>query len=95
MNFRLAIDAHTILRIHRPVYFLRMLCDSLIPVFFKSDSLRLIASRPVCPKQRYSSRSILQYRARYLLATITQHVEMAFARTRKPAALDDHMKLVL
>ena len=95
MNFRLAIDTNTIPRTHRPVHFLRMLCDSLIPVFLKSDGLRLIASRPVCPKQRYSIRSILQKRARYLLATITQHVDMAFARLRKPAALEDHIMQLL
>lgn len=42
---------------------------------------------------RYSIRSMQQYRTRYLLAKITQHVDMAYAGVRTPGALDDYMKL--
>jgi len=45
--------------------------------------------------KRYSIRSMQQYRTRYLLAKITQHVDMAYAGVSTPAALDDYMKLEL
>ena len=92
MNFRLAIDTNTIPRTHRPVHFLRMLCDSLIPVFFKSDSLRLaqyVRSSDTAFDLYCNTGPAIYWRQS------AQHVDMAFARIRKPAALDDHMKLVL
>ena len=45
--------------------------------------------------KRYNIRSMQQYRTRYLMAKITQHVDMAFAGVSTPAALDDYMKLEL
>lgn len=43
--------------------------------------------------KRYSLNSMQQYRTRYLLAKITQHVEMAFIGMKEPTSLDPFLKL--
>lgn len=43
--------------------------------------------------KRYTIRSMQQYRTRYLLAKLTQHVDMAYIGVTKPGSLDDYMSL--
>ena len=43
--------------------------------------------------KRYSSKSMQKYRTRYLLAKLTQYVDMAFSGFSTPGLLDDYMKL--
>ena len=43
--------------------------------------------------RRYTIRSMQQYRTRYFLAKLTQHVDMAYMGVTKPGSLDDYMPL--
>lgn len=43
--------------------------------------------------KRYTIRSMQQYRTRYLLAKLTQFVDMAYAGVTTPGSLDDYMTL--
>ena len=43
--------------------------------------------------KRYTLHSMQQYRTRYLLARVTQHVDMAFSGVKSPATLEPYMRL--
>lgn len=43
--------------------------------------------------KRYTFYSMQQYRTRYLLAKLTQHVDMAYLGTKTPGSLEDYVKL--
>jgi len=43
--------------------------------------------------KRYTSRSMQQYRTRYLLAKLTQYVDMAYMGVTSPGSLDDYTAL--
>jgi hypothetical protein len=43
--------------------------------------------------KRYSLSSMQQYRTRYLLAKLTQHVDMAYQGTKTPSSLENYMSL--
>jgi hypothetical protein len=43
--------------------------------------------------KRYTFFSMQQYRTRYLLAKLTQHVDMAYLGTKTPGSLEDYVKL--
>ncbi|MFK5925775.1 MAG: DUF262 domain-containing protein [Desulfuromusa sp.] len=43
--------------------------------------------------KRYTFYSMQQYRSRYLLAKLTQHVDMAYLGTKTPGSLEDYVKL--
>src|SRR5207253_7990477 len=43
--------------------------------------------------KRYTVRSMQQYRTRYLLAKLTQFVDMAYKGVTAPGSLDDYMVL--
>lgn len=43
--------------------------------------------------KRFSFHSLQQYRIRYILAKLTQHVDMAYRGEKKPGRLDNYLKL--